>query len=248
MDIEPDILAVIDRKETVGLIEPLFVTEGSRHRSELTDLAVELAARSAGFRCSLPDGVRTALADLVRAMNCYYSNLIEGHDTHPIDIEQALKNNYSNDPRKRNLQLEAKAHITVQRWIDTGGLAGRSLSLAGIKEIHRRFYELLPDDLLWIENPDTNERLKVVPGQLRDRDVRVGQHVPNSPGAIPRFLAHCENAYCHLGKMDAILSAAAALPDHRPGPGLPLFSPHPPVQVPSATAPPRRRGDPRIRQ
>ena len=122
-----------------------------------------MAARSAGFRRSLPDGVRTALAYLVRAMNCYYSNLIEGHDMHPIDIERALKNDYSNDPHKRDLQLEAKAHISVQRWIDTGGLAGRALSLAGIKEIHRRFCELLPEDLLWIENPDTDERLKVVP-------------------------------------------------------------------------------------
>jgi hypothetical protein len=173
-DIEPDISAVIDRKEAVVLMEPLLIAEGSRHRGELTDLAIEVAARSAGFRRSLPDGVRTALADLVRAMNCYYSNLIEGHDTHPIDIERALKNDYSNDPRKRDLQLEAKAHISVQRWIDAGGLAGRSLSLAGIKEIHRRFCELLPDDLLWIENPDTGERLKVVPGRLRDRDVRVG--------------------------------------------------------------------------
>lgn len=45
-------------------------------------------------------------------MNCYYSNLIEGHDTHPTDIERALKNDYSNDPRKRDLQLVAKAHIT----------------------------------------------------------------------------------------------------------------------------------------
>ncbi|MDE0540159.1 MAG: hypothetical protein OXH94_15705 [Rhodospirillales bacterium] len=34
--------------------------------------------------------VRTALADPVRSMNCYYSNLIEGHDTHPVDIERAL--------------------------------------------------------------------------------------------------------------------------------------------------------------
>ena len=41
-------------------------------------------------------------------MNCYYSNLIEGHDTHPVDIERALKNDYSNDPRQRDLQLEAK--------------------------------------------------------------------------------------------------------------------------------------------
>ena len=132
-DIELDISAVIDRKEAVALMEPLLIAEGSRHRGELTDLAIEVAARSAGFRRSLPDGVRTALADLVRVMNCYYSNLIEGHDTHPIDIERALKNDYSNDPRKRDLQLEAKAHISVQRWIDAGGLAGRSLSLAGIK-------------------------------------------------------------------------------------------------------------------
>jgi Fic family protein len=50
-------------------------------------------------------------------MNCYYSNLIEGHDTHPVDIERALKNDYSQDRRKRDLQLEAKAHIAVQRWI-----------------------------------------------------------------------------------------------------------------------------------
>jgi hypothetical protein len=88
-------------------MESLVIAEGSRHRGELTDLTVEVAARSAGSRRSLPDGVRTALADLVRAMNCCYSNLIEGHDTHPIEIERALKNDYSNDPRKPDLQLEA---------------------------------------------------------------------------------------------------------------------------------------------
>ena len=188
-DIEQDILTVIDRQETVALMEPLLIAEGSRHRGELTDLAIEVAARSAGFRHSLPDGVRTALADLVRAMNCYYSNLIEGHDTHPIDIERALNNDYSNDPRKRDLQLEAKAHMTVQQWIDAGGLKDPSVSLAGIKEIHHRFCTLLPDDLLWIENPDTGERLRVLPGQLRDRDVRVGQHIPVTAGAVARFLA-----------------------------------------------------------
>ena len=191
-------------------MEPLVIAEGSRHRGKLTDLAIEVAARSAGFRRSMPDGVRTALADLVRAMNCYYSNLIEGHDTHPVDIERALKNDYSNDPRQRDLQLEAQAHIAVQQWIDNGGLTGRSPSLADIKEIHRRFCELLPDDLLWIENPDSGERLRIVPGRLRDRDVRVGEHVPVSPGAVPRFLERCEETYGRLGKTDAILSAPAA--------------------------------------
>jgi len=143
-------------------------------------------------------------------MNCYYSNLIEGHDTHPIDIERALKNDYSHDPRKRDLQLEAKAHIAIQQWIDNGALASSSVSMAGIKEIHRRFCELLPDDLLWIENPDSGERVRIVPGRLRDRDVWVGQHVAISSGALPRFLAHCEETYGRLGKTNAILSAPAA--------------------------------------
>src|SRR5882724_2147874 len=200
----------MDRNETVALMEPLLIAEGSRHRGELTDLAIEVAARSAGFRRSLPDGVRTALADLVRAMNCYYSNLIEGHDTHPIDIERALRDDYSADPRKRDLQQEAKAHITVQRWIDTGHLRGRAVTSSGLCEVHRRFCELLPDELLWVEEPDTYERVRVLPGELRRPDVKVGRHVSISPGAIPRFLAEFERGYSRLGKTDVLLSAAAS--------------------------------------
>ena len=106
---------------------------------------LDLTQKSAGFRRSLPPTVLASLADLVRAMNCYYSNLIEGHDTHPVDIERALKNDYSQDRRKRDLQIEAKAHIAVQQWIDTGGLKGGAAIRAGaITEIHRRFCELLP--------------------------------------------------------------------------------------------------------
>ena len=203
-------LAKPDRGEPTGLMEPLLVSEGSTQRGALTDLAVELAQRAAGLRRSLPEGLGTTVADLVRAMNCYYSNLIEGHDTHPVDIERALKNDYSSDLRKRNLQLEAKAHITVQEWIDAGGLKNRATTTDGLIEIHRRFCELLPEDLLWINDPKTGERLDVVPGQFRERDVIVGDHVPVSPGALPRFLARFENVYAHLGKTDTILAAAAA--------------------------------------
>jgi Fic family protein len=79
-----------------------------------------------------------------------------------------------------------------------------------IREIHRRFYDLLPEALLWTENPDTKERLKVAPGALRQREVKVGQHVSISPGAVPRFLAQFERAFSRLGRTDAILGAAAA--------------------------------------
>src|SRR5690349_12154313 len=106
-DIEEDIKRAEDRGETVTMMEPLLIGESSRHRSALTDLALDLAQKSSGFRRSLPASLLTSLADLVRAMNCYYSNLIEGHDTHPVDIERALKDDYSKDAAKRDLQLEA---------------------------------------------------------------------------------------------------------------------------------------------
>jgi Fic family protein len=144
-------------------------------------------------------------------MNCYYSNLIEGHDTHPVEIERALKGEYVNDAHKRDLQLEARAHIHVQQWIDEGGLnGGGATSAEGIREIHRRFCEQLPEDTLWVEDPATKERCRVVPGELRTRDVQVGRLVAVSAGAVPRFLDRFEQVYGNLGKTELILALAAA--------------------------------------
>src|SRR3989304_3981518 len=125
---KPDIEVAEDRGEATGLMEPLLLGESCRARHALSDLALELAQRSAGFRRSLPGTIVASLGNLVRSMNCYYSNLIEGHDTHPIDIERALANDYSKDAHKRDLQMEARAHIAVQRWIDEGGLKGKGVT------------------------------------------------------------------------------------------------------------------------
>lgn len=200
----------VDRGETVSAMEPLLLREDSRHRASLTDLALELAQKSAGFRRSLPESLLGSLADLVRSMNCYYSNLIEGHDTHPVEIERALRGDYSKDAKKRDLQLEARAHIEVQRWIDGGGLKGRSVTVAALQEIHQRFCSSLPEELLMVEDPVTKDRVAVVPGELRHRDVQVGRHVAISPPAVPRFLARFEQVYGGLGKTDTILATAAA--------------------------------------
>lgn len=199
-----------DDGESIALFEPLMISEGSPDRSKLNDLALELATRAAAFRSSLPASTASALADLIRSMNCYYSNLIEGHNTHPVDIERALKDDYSADPEKRDLQLEAKAHIEVQKWIDSDGLEDNPTAPASLLEIHRRFCELLPEDLLFVENPDTGERLRVVPGELRESDVRVGRHFAISPGAVPRFLDRMHDAYHRAGRIEAILAAACA--------------------------------------
>ena len=199
-----------DRGELVKSMEPLLIAEGSRYRTVLTDLALDLAARSAGLGRSLPEGLLVALSKLGRTVNCYYSNLIEGHDTHPVDIERALKNDYSADSAKRNLQLEAKAHISVQQWIDEGGLVAQAAYMDGICEIHQRFCELLPEVLLQVRDTDTGESVRLVPGELRYKDVIVDQHVAISPGALPRFLKRFEEVYSSLGKTDTVLAIAAA--------------------------------------
>ncbi|MCC6587077.1 MAG: Fic family protein [Bryobacterales bacterium] len=191
-------------------MEPLVIGSGSRHRAALSDLAFDLAHKSAGLRRSLKPPIVASLAELVRAMNCYYSNLIEGHDTHPVDIERALHNDYSNDPHKRDLQLEAKAHITVQAWIDGGALSGgHAITIDGIREIHRRFCGLVPEEILWVTDPATQKRVHVRPGELRTRDVQVGSHVAVSPGALPRFLQRFEQVYSSLGKYELLIASAA---------------------------------------
>jgi Fic family protein len=201
----------IDRGDSIGAMEPLSIGESSPRRAPLADLALELVAKSEGFRRSLPPAMVSGLADLVRSMNCYYSNLIEGHDTHPIDIERALAEDFSASPEKRNLQLEARAHIHVQRWLDEGGLSGgRAMTAEGIAEIHRRFYALMPDELARVENPQTGERVPVIGGAWRDQDVQVGQLVAISPGAVPRFLNRFEAHFTKHGKLETVISAAAA--------------------------------------
>jgi hypothetical protein len=81
----------------------------------------------------------------------------------PTDIERTLKKDHSQDSRERSLQLEAKAHIAVLQWVDGGLARGRALTPQGICEIHHRFGEMLPPDLLYVEDAATKERLLVLP-------------------------------------------------------------------------------------
>jgi Fic family protein len=199
-----------DRGEEISLMEPLLISEGSKHRPRLNELVFELVGAATSFKTSLPDGMVVALSDLVRSMNCYYSNLIEGHNTHPVDIERALNEDFSTNREQRNLQLEAKAHIATQRWIDEGGLSGRAATLASVLEVHRRFEGAMPPELLWSENLETGRRVPVIPGELRNDYARVGRHIPVSPGALPRFLSRWEDVYARLTKFESVLQAAAA--------------------------------------
>jgi Fic family protein len=197
-------------EESLGLMEPLMPPESN---TELADLVVDLVAKSQRLAGMLSPKVQSSIGDLVRSMNCYYSNLIEGHDTHPRDIDRALARDYAKEPGKRSLQLEAVAHIDVQRMIDTGkDPKADATSREYIHWLHRSFCERLPEELLWVASPDGRKRVRVVPGKLRDGKVTVGPHEPPEPRNLERFLGRFEEAYSpgRLSKPARIIAAGAA--------------------------------------
>jgi len=189
-------------------MEPMMPGSGR----ELEDKAVDLIEKSSAFSAMLNSDVSMAVGDLVRSMNCYYSNFIEGHDTHPRDIERALAEDFDDSAEKRDLQLEAKAHIEVQSLIDREGAPDNALSKDFALWTHKEFCERLPEGMLWAENPDTGERIRVVPGKLRDVSVIVGRHIPPEHEHLEAFLNRFEEAYdpnLH-SKVRRIVSVAAA--------------------------------------
>ena len=213
---KPDIKADIEGKsrplrdggEDVGKMEPMRIGEGSRHRPRLLELCAEVVAKSGGFRGAVPDGMVAPLSDLTRAMNCYYSNRMEGSPTSLVEIDRALHDKLESDER-RDWQREALAHIEVQRWLDGGALTGAAATIEGLREIHRRFCAALPASFLNVENSDTGEVKRVAPGEFRRHDVQVGRHIAPSPGAVPRFMARFQEGCAGMGKLDLLLNAAA---------------------------------------
>ena len=69
---------------TPAAAEPFMPAEGT---AVLENLAFDLAREASQLSAQLHPVVRLSVAGLVRSMNCYYSNLIEGHNAHPRDIE-----------------------------------------------------------------------------------------------------------------------------------------------------------------
>ncbi len=192
----------------ISAMEPMMPQEGL---SDLEDLTVDLIAKAKGLENKIHPVVQKSVGDLVRSMNCYYSNLIEGHHTHPRDIEKALNSEFSNDLEKRNLQLEAKAHIELQKIIDDQKIEKIS-SKEFIQFIHKEFCKRLPDELLTVNHPDTGKKIKVKPGVLRDGNVQVGKHIAPSYKALDKFLERFETAYKkeELSKIQQILALGSS--------------------------------------
>jgi hypothetical protein len=104
-------------------------------------------------------------------MSCCYSNLIEGRNTHPPDIDRALHHEYSAVPKRRALQLEAVAHIESQQAIDGRYDSAFPASTAYTLWFHWEFRGRLPDELFNVDDPESKYTLCFGPGVLRKAEV-----------------------------------------------------------------------------
>ncbi len=198
--------------DSVSQMEPMFP---SKRAEQLADLSVELVRKSAALGGHFRSHTREALVALLRQMNSYYSNLIEGHHTHPIDIERAMQHEYLDEPAKRALQLESKAHIEVQQLIENRLNEFPELNICStefLTWIHRAFYERMPQEFRWVSDQEGKEKHEIIPGELRRREVTVGRHIPPIATALDNFLARFSTVYAPetLSQIKRIIAAAAS--------------------------------------
>jgi Fic family protein len=199
--------------EVPSRIEPCFLDDA---RGELLDLLTELPAAASRLSARLHPKTAANLADLVRMMNCYYTNLIEGHNTRPRDIERALANDLDADEPRRNLQIEARQHIRLQRTIDQDFATAtlpEPASIAYLCQLHREFYRDAPAAMLRIEGG--RQAYAMTPGVMRsqpEEDNAVGRHQPPSSTRVAAFMAYFEAKYAfeRLGPAQRLMAIAAA--------------------------------------
>src|SRR5437763_11345520 len=126
-------------------MEPLLPREGDR---KLSNLALGLIRGAERLRGSLHPITRKLVAELVRSMNSYYSNLIEGHRTRPRDIDAAIRRDFSANPAQRSLQIQHLAHIEVQAEMEArlrSMSADEVCSADFLCWLHDGFYRRLPE-------------------------------------------------------------------------------------------------------
>jgi Fic family protein len=173
---------------------------------ERTRVVVEKAYR---LQHAVAPSTRKALQDLVRGMNSYYSNRIEGQGTHPRNIERALRSDFSATPNVAQRQRIALAHIEAEKELEATLPETRvesfALHASFLTRAHAALYQRLDAG-----DRTTDDGRVVKPGALRQEDVSVGRHHPPTAASVPAFLARMDEVYPRIKGLDGVLFYIAA--------------------------------------
>ena len=192
-------------------ITPYYLQD--RAPGELQDAAVELMQLDAALNAHIPESLREPLKFMLRVVNSFYSNRIEGNPTQPAEI---LKAQLSKEKNLEDDLFEIKHHIDVQKYLSQKDLKRDEICTVDfLKELHGSFYEDMPKKFLEIKNEETGEIITIQPGGFRTRDVHVGKHIAPEYQEISRLLNWFARIYRPTGIFGTSRIFAAAAAHHR---------------------------------
>lgn len=187
--------------------EPLLPS--AEVRESVLVKAHELHVLALQVRGQADAGVMRAIAPLLRAMNSYYTNKIEGQQTLPSEIESAVAKAFSADAEVRRKQRLALAHMETEQWAEDRYRQTPWQELFSgevIASLHRRLFSQLPD-----EDRLLSDGSVMLPGAWRTGEVRVGRHEAPAAASVPDFLARFDDFYprTRVGELAVVAVAAS---------------------------------------
>ncbi len=194
-------------------MEPLL--PGEHRLAPLLEQAHDLFRRADRLSGLCQPGALAGLRGLLRAMNSYYSNKIEGQHTLPLEIEQALRNDYAQDADKARRQRLALAHMATEQQLETLWTqwdTARVWQPQTVQDIHHNLFARLPPEDCLLPGTETHAQPEVLaPGMLRTQQVSVGRHAAPAAAQLPAFLARWSQVYGQVrrGEMQLVAMAAA---------------------------------------
>jgi Fic family protein len=188
-------------------MEPLL--PGEHRLGPLLEQAHDLQREADRLAGLCQPGALSDLRTLLRAMNSYYSNKIEGQHTLPLDLARALRNDYSQDADKARRQRLALAHMACEEGLEAHWNTWSPAQVWSgqmVQDIHQDLFARLPAGDRTLPEGDVLE-----PGALRDREVSVGVHAAPSAATIPAMLTRWGSFYSTVrrGELQVVAMAAA---------------------------------------
>ena len=167
--------------------------------SELLVLSEQVLINSAKLTATHNVHVLNALRELFRKVNSYYSNKIESEGTHPLDIERAMRNDFDDDEKKRNLQKLSLVYIDVQKEIENKSCEDgfNPFSKAFILKVHELLYAKpeMESFLKIKKEKGSSETVTMKAGRLREQNVAISRHVAPNFSELETLFNHYESYY-----------------------------------------------------
>lgn len=171
---------------------------------EYQDKLVELYKVDAALNQTIPDSIRSSTEWLLRQVNCFYSNRIEGNPTHPKELLKTQERGHTKKTEGyTNAVLELLAHLEAQIKAKESAIECSDVcSQNYIKGLHKSFYDGLPKSFHTVKDKDgrevlddRNKPLLVRPGEYRDRPVQVGTHTPPDSEELNGYMDWLEKQF-----------------------------------------------------